>query len=135
MSSALLVRFRPAGPWRLGSDNGVRSHAGTVLHSDTLYSAITLAMRDCGWLDEWIAATAGSRPPAVLITSGYPFTGSTLLVQPPRTVWPPAQGGKLRWKSARFVPLTLVPRLLAGETLSDDQWAVDPVSECLLAVF
>ena len=135
MSSALLVRFRPAGPWRLGPDNGARTQADTVLHSDSLYSAITLAMRDCGWLDEWIGATAESHSPAVRMSSGYPFSGSTLLIVPPKTVWPPPQGGKLRWKTARFVPLTLVPRLLAGEELSEDQWAVDPVSECLLPVF
>lgn len=106
-----------------------------MLHSDALYSAVTIAMRDCGWLDEWVEATAQSKRPAVRLSSLYPYTGSTLLVVPPGTVWPPPLGGKLRWKTARFVPLTLVPRLLAGEELSEEQWAVDPVSECLLPVF
>ena len=58
MPAALLVRFRPAGPWRLGPDNGARDHTARILHSDQLYSALTLAMRELDFLDDWIGVTA-----------------------------------------------------------------------------
>ena len=41
---------------------------------------------------------------------------------------------RTRWKAARFVPLHVVPRLLAYESLKEDRWAVDPVSEAVLPV-
>jgi CRISPR type III-A-associated RAMP protein Csm4 len=40
----------------------------------------------------------------------------------------------VRWKSARFVPLHVAPRLLAYEALKEERWAVDPVSESVLPV-
>src|SRR5690349_16818188 len=107
MPAALLVRFRPAGPWRPGPDTGARDDTGRILHSDGLYSALTLAMRDLGWLDEWLEITATSQESAIRLTSCYPWTGRLLLVEPPRSLWPVAQAGKLRWKSARFVPVSL----------------------------
>ena len=134
MPSALTVRFRPAGLWRIGPDNGARTRTDRVFHSDSLFSALTLAMSDLGWVDEWIAATAESQVPAVRLSSCFPFSQNGLLIQPPRTVWPPSQTGKVRWKAARFVPLSLVSTLLKDEDLKEEQWAVDPVSECLVPV-
>lgn len=136
MPAALLVRFRPAGPWRLGPDNGARDRTARILHSDALYSALTLAMRDLGFVDEWIAATAQGNggEPGIRLSSCFPWTGRLLLIQPPRHLWPVNQTGKVRWKSARFVPVSLIPALIRGESLPEDQWAVDPVSECLLPV-
>ena len=58
----------------------------------------------------------------------------TLFVVPPRTVWPPASPGisaRVRWKSARFVPLEVVRGMLAGRTIDEIQWSVDGPSECL----
>ncbi|HYO80874.1 MAG TPA: hypothetical protein VES20_05695, partial [Bryobacteraceae bacterium] len=89
MGSALLVRLRPAGPWRLGPDDGSRSRSDTTLHSDTLYSALTVAMHDLGQGAEWLDATAGDGPAAVRLSSGFPFGGQLTFVPPPRTVWPP----------------------------------------------
>ncbi len=135
MPSALLVRFRPAGPWRLGPDNGATDRTDRILHSDAVYSALTIAMRDLGWLEDWLAVTAHANgEPALRLTSCCPWTGRLLMVEPPRSLWPVAQTGKLRWKSARFVPASLIPALIRGEALKEDQWAVDPVSECLLPV-
>jgi CRISPR type III-A-associated RAMP protein Csm4 len=91
-------------------------------------------MRDLGWMEEWLDATARAARPEVRLSSCFPYVRKTLLIQPPRTVWPPAQTGKLRWKSARFVPASLVPSLLRAEELNPDQWIVDPVSGCLLPV-
>jgi len=58
-------------------------------------------------------------------------------VIPPRSVWPPllgplASSTRVRWKSARFVPLGIVPSLLEGQTLDEEQWVVDGMSECLV---
>lgn len=134
MNSGFIVRLRPTGPWRLGPSSGARDHVDRVLHSDTLYSALTIAARDLGLLTEWLAATAESKEPVVRVSSGFPFVGRTLLVPAPKHVWPPATAGKVRWKAARFVPLQLVPRLTSYETLKEDRWAVDPVSQCVLPV-
>ena len=136
MPAALLVRFRPAGPWRLGPDNGARDRTARILHSDALYSALTLAMRDLGYVEEWIAVTAAGNggEPGIRLSSCFPWTGRLLLIQPPRHLWPLNQTGKVRWKAARFVPVSVIPALIRGESLPEDQWAVDPVSECLLPV-
>lgn len=134
MSTALLVRFRPAGPWRLGPDNGAREGTARVLHSDTLYSALTFAMRDLGYLDDWLQATAEASEASIRLSSCFPYSGRTLFVQPPRSLWPPANSGKLHLRAVRFVPVSLIPALLAGREVNEQQWAVDPVSECLLPV-
>jgi CRISPR type III-A-associated RAMP protein Csm4 len=47
-------------------------------------------------------------------------------------LWPPAASSKIRWKGARFVPLSVVRDLAAGRALSEDAWTVDGESECLL---
>jgi hypothetical protein len=39
---------------------------------------------------------------------------------------------RVRWKSARFVPLTVVEALLSGEKLNANQWSVDGASGCLV---
>ena len=105
-----------------------------MLHSDTLFSALTIAADRLGFLSEWLAATAEAAEPAVRVGSGYPFVGRTLLAPAPKHVWPPSAASKVRWEAARFVPLQIVPRLLAYETLKEDRWAVDPVSECVLPI-
>jgi len=134
MESSVIVRFRPAGPWRPGSESGVRHLVDRVFHSDALYSAVTHALSRLGMLEEWLAATAlapdGS---AVRFTSLFPCLGATLFVIPPLSVWPPTAPSKVRWKGARFVPLPLVNHLLAGETLDEDHWVVDGHSQCLLS--
>lgn len=134
MPADLLVRFRPVGPWRPGSENGARDRTDRVFHSDSLYSAVTIAMRDLGWLDDWLAATTSNGDPAIRLSSCYPYSGRILFVPPPRGLWPVSQNGKVRWQAARFVPVSLIPALLREEDLKDDQWVVDPVSECLLPV-
>ncbi len=134
MTSGFIVRFRPIGPWRLGPPSGERDRVDRALHSDTLFSALTLASERLGFLNEWLAATAESANPVIRIGSGFPFVGKTLLAPGPKHVWPPAAASRVRWQAARFVPLQLIPRLLAYESLKEDRWAVDPVSECVLPV-
>jgi CRISPR type III-A-associated RAMP protein Csm4 len=129
----MLVRFRPTGPWRIGPDSGARDRVDHIFHSDALYSAVCSAMGQLGTLEDWLAATAGAEgEPAVRLSSCFPWQEDELFVVPPRNLWPPPPSPKVRWKGARFVPLSLVSLLLAEKPLDEERWAVDPASECLL---
>jgi CRISPR type III-A-associated RAMP protein Csm4 len=132
MPAGLLIRLRPTGAWRIGPDSGDRDRVGRVYHSDSLYSAVASAMGRLGSLDEWLDATARSPQPAVRLGSCFPFQGDTLFVAPPRNLWPPQASPKIRWKGARFVPLTVVEALVAGRSVSEDKWLIDGPSECLI---
>lgn len=129
---SVLVRLRPTGPWRIGPDSGDRDRVDRIYHSDALYSAVSSAMARLGHLPEWLDATARSSSPAVRFSSCFPFHGDLLYVVPPRHIWPPPASPKVRWKGARFVPLKAVETILAGQPLSEDAWAVDGESECLV---
>jgi CRISPR type III-A-associated RAMP protein Csm4 len=136
MNPGLVVKLRPAGPWRIGPDSGARNRVDIVYHSDSLYSAVTGAMLRLGALEEWLDATARSGNPAVCFGSCFPFVDEIGFVMPPRTVWPPqspsASAARVRWKSARFVPIGVVQAILSGQPLDDGRWTVDGASECLL---
>ena len=128
-----LIRLRPTAPWRIGPDSGDRDRVDRVFHSDALYGAVTSAMERLGHLEEWLDATARvESAPAVRFSSCFPFLGNELYVVPPRHVWPPPASTKVRWKTARFVPLSVVETLLSGQNLNEDAWTVDAASECLL---
>ena len=134
MNPGLVVKLRPAGPWRIGSDTGARNRVDTVYHSDSLYSAVCSAMARVGTLEEWLDATARAAEPAVCFSSCFPYVEETLCVVPPRTVWPPASAGisaRVRWKSARFVPLEIVRGILAGRKIDEFLWSLDGPSECV----
>jgi CRISPR type III-A-associated RAMP protein Csm4 len=132
MPAGLLIRLRPTGPWRIGPDSGDRDRVDRVFHSDSLYSACTSAMSQLGLLEEWLDATARAVEPAVRLGSLFPFQGDTLYVTPPNTLWPPQASSKIRWKGARFVPLSVVESLVAGRPISEDRWLIDGASECLV---
>jgi CRISPR type III-A-associated RAMP protein Csm4 len=139
---AILIRLRPTGPWRYGAGDHARDRVDALYRSDRLYSAVTLAMRQLGWLEEWLEATARAANPAVAFSSLMPFLGETLFAPPPATLWPPPAAlvnassrvflGKLRWSAARFVPLTLIESMLSGQSVLADQWLPDAESGCLL---
>jgi CRISPR type III-A-associated RAMP protein Csm4 len=132
MPGGLFIKLRPTGPWRIGPDSGDRDRVDRIYHSDSLYSAVASAMARLGMLDEWLDATARGDQPAVRLGSCFPYCGDTLLVVPPRNLWPPPASSKVRWKGARFVPMSLVQSLAAGRALSEDGWVIDGPSECLL---
>lgn len=133
MNPGLLVKFRPVTPWRIGPESGARDRVDLIYHSDSLFSAVTAAMRLLGRQDEWLAATAANpNGSAVRFSSFFPFAGDIPLVAPPRSVWPPPPSAKVRWKGARFIPLHLVSALLAGQALEEDRWNLDGPSECLI---
>jgi CRISPR type III-A-associated RAMP protein Csm4 len=138
MHPGLVVKLRPSGPWRIGPDSGARNRVDVIYHSDSLYSAVTSAMARLGSLEEWLDATGRPQEPAaapaVCFSSCFPFLDDTRYVVPPRTVWPPvtqAISARVRWKSARFVPLDMVQAILAGRRLDENYWTIDGPSECL----
>jgi CRISPR type III-A-associated RAMP protein Csm4 len=133
VSPGLVVKLRPTGPWRIGPDSGARDGTDPIYHSDTLYSAVTGAMRLLGLLDDWLDATArNAAGAAVRFSSLYPFHNEIGFVVPPRSIWPPPASSKVRWKGARFIPLGLVAPILAGRLLEEDRWGVDGPSQCLV---
>ena len=139
MNPGLVVKLRPAGPWRIGPDSGARNRVDAIYHSDSLYSAVTSAMARLGSLEEWLDATARATaraPRGVSFSSCFPFLDEIGFVVPPRTIWPPTSpalmSARVRWKSARFVPLAMVQAMLAGRTLDENQWSVDGASQCLV---
>lgn len=127
------VRFRPLGPWRFGPDSGARDRVDLIYHSDAVFSAVCSAMAQLGPAEEWLNATARSNAaPAVRFSSFFPFAGDTLLIVPPRTYWPPPESTKIRYKGARFVPISVVESLLSDKAIDEDRWTVDGESECLV---
>jgi CRISPR type III-A-associated RAMP protein Csm4 len=133
-SGTLFVRLHPTSPWRIGPDSGDRDRVERIYHSDALYSAVSGAMGRLGMLEEWLAATATASNPAVRFSSCFPFNGDSLYVTPPKNLWPPPPSSKVRWKGAKFVPLSLVETLVNGKPVSEEGWAVDGVSETLIAM-
>ena len=118
MTPGLVVKLRPAGPWRVGPDTGARSRVDSIYHSDSVYAAVTAAMARLDQLEGWLQATARGRESAVSFSSCFPFLDEIGFIVPPRSIWPPQSpslmGARVRWKSARFVPLTMVQALVAG---------------------
>jgi CRISPR type III-A-associated RAMP protein Csm4 len=132
-SLSFAVRFRPLGPWRFGPDSGARDRVDLIYHSDAVFSAVCSAMSQLGYAEEWLEATARSETsPAARFSSFYPFQGHSLLVVPPRSLWPPPEVTKIRCKGARFVSLSVVESLLAGKGIDENRWMVDGESECLI---
>lgn len=132
-TTSFTVRLRPRGPWRFGPDSGARDRVDLICHSDAVFSAVCWAMSQLGQIEEWLEATARSEAaPAARFSSFYPFQGNTLLVVPPRSIWPPPDAAKLRCKGARFVPLSVVEALLSEKGIDENHWAVDGESECLV---
>jgi CRISPR type III-A-associated RAMP protein Csm4 len=136
MKPGLTVKLRPTGPWRIGPDTGARNRVDAIYHSDSLYSAVTSAMARMGYLEEWLDATARADAPLVCFSSCFPFVEEIQFVAPPLTVWPPRSpalmSAHVRWKSARFVPLSMVHTILTSKPLDENRWSVDGESGCLM---
>jgi hypothetical protein len=65
MNPGLVVKLRPTGPWRIGSDSGARNRVDAIYHSDSLYAAVASAMARLGMLQDWLDATARAASPTV----------------------------------------------------------------------
>jgi hypothetical protein len=88
-----------------------------------------VAARPGGCLARGYGASAESRGALQLVLS---VLGDTLLVVPPRSLWPPPESTKIRYKGAHFVPLAVIQALLSDQAIDEDRWAVDGESECLI---
>jgi CRISPR type III-A-associated RAMP protein Csm4 len=142
MVPAVLIRLRPLGPWRYGAGEGGKDRVDKIFRSDRLFSAVTLAMRQFGYLEEWLDATARASVPQVALSSLFPYQADTLFAPPPRTLWPPPSNlvtspspvflSKIRWSAAQFVPVAVIDSLLTGRPILGEQWMPDPESGCLL---
>lgn len=134
MMPALLVRIRPSTPWRLGPETGSPAEASAVLHSDAVYSAVTMALGQLGWMEDWLEATADPfREPVVRFTSAFPWQRNLLYAPPPRGVWPPEGGSaRVRWKGAGLIPTQLAGALLRGDRFDEQAWDLDGWCGCLI---
>lgn len=130
-TKALLVRWKPTAPWRIGDDSGSREVSAGVLHSDTLYAAVCSAMQSFGWLAEWLDATARAQSPAAVFTSAFPWQGDQIYFPAPLPLWPPKGAGR-RVRSATFLPVGVLRNLLQGLPVEEAKWAPDSASGCLL---
>jgi CRISPR type III-A-associated RAMP protein Csm4 len=72
--------------------------------------------------------------PAVRFSSCFPFQGDVSFIVPPRSLWPPPASPKVRWRGAKFVPLSVVNELVTSRSISEEGWTVDPASECLVPI-
>ncbi len=134
MDEGLIVRLQPTGPWRFGSESGAIREVGEIYHSDSVFSAVTHAMRQLGELDTWLRATAEEEgAPAVSVSSCYPWQDEDLFVLPPRHLWPPVSPAMASLRNARFLPIRLLPKLFLGEELREEHWSVDAPSRCLIS--
>ena len=66
MNPGLVVKLRPAGPWRIGPDSGARNKVDAIYHSDSLYAAVTSAMARLGSLDGLAGRDGAQRDPGGL---------------------------------------------------------------------
>jgi len=130
-----IVRFRPAGPWRFGPDTGARDRVDLIYHSDSLYAAVTSAMLRLGLGEEWLDATVRRQDgePEVRFSSMFPFQRDVLFVTPPCNMWPPPPSTKIRFKSARFVPVSIVKALVADQNIDENRWIIDGESQCMIS--
>lgn len=139
---AALIRLRPTGPWRYGPGDGAHDRLDTLYRSDRVFSAVTMAMQQLGFLDEWLDETARGSQTAVAFTSLYPYQGDTLFATPPASVWPPPSSqltapnpaflNKIRWNEVQLTPLTVIEALLTGRSVPAEQWIADAATGCLL---
>ena len=129
-----IVRFRPAGPWRFGPDSGARDRVDPIYHSDSLFAAVTSAMLRLGMLQDWLDVTVRRQDgePEVRFSSLFPFQRDTLFVTPPCSLWPPPPSTKIRFKSARFVPVSVVQSLVSEQSIDENRWIIDGESQCMI---
>ena len=120
MNPGLVVKLRPTGPWRIGPDSGARNRVDVIYHSDSLYSAVTSRHGAAG-VARRVAGRHRAQRLARRCASARVFRFWRRWASSFRRarVWPPSSpallAARVRWKSARFVPLVMV-QSLSGRT-------------------
>lgn len=123
---ALLVQLQPTTPWRCGA--GRAGEPASLVPSDSLFGALSDAMRLLGWLPEWLAE--GAR--ATRLSSLFPVHHDVFYAPLPEAVRAYPGLKKLRLDPVRFAPLSAI-RDLAAKTFQENRWVLDLGSGCLQA--
>lgn len=128
MSETLRYSLKPKGPFHFGERGVGMEVTGMTLHSDSLFSAICLTLRDLKgsrWLeDEFLSAfLEPGAPPPVLISSLYPYAGTIYFLPRPMAVprWR-ASADEWSWRKmakAKFVSETVFSYLVEGKMVDD----------------
>lgn len=124
---ALLVQLQPTTPWRCGA--GRAGEPASLVPSDSLFGALSEAMRLLGWLPEWLAD--GAR--ATRLSSLFPVHHDVFYAPLPEAVRTYSGLRKLRMEPVRFAPLAAI-RDLAAKTFQENRWVLDLDSGCLQSV-
>lgn len=124
---ALLVQLQPITPWRCGA--GRPGEPASLVPSDSLFGAISDAMRLLGWLPEWLAE--GAR--ATRLSSLFPMQNDVFYAPFPEGLRTYGGLRRVRLESVRFAPLAAI-QALAAKKFDENRWALDLVSGCLQPV-
>jgi CRISPR type III-A-associated RAMP protein Csm4 len=124
---ALLVQLLPITPWRCGA--GRPEEPASLVASDSLFGALSDAMRRLGWLPEWLAE--GAR--AVRFSSLFPVQNDVFYAPLPEAVRAYPALKRVRLDAVRFASLGAIQDL-AAKKFDEHRWVLDLASGCLQAV-
>ena len=133
MPAGLLIRLRPAGPWRIGPDSGDRDRVDRIYHSDSLYSAVSSRHGSPGHAGRMAGCHGACRRAGRAIQLVLSRTRAIRCWWCRRAICGrrrrrPRFAGKAR-DSFRWAWWN---RWLRARRLSEDGWTIDGPSECLL---
>lgn len=121
---ALLVQTLPITPWRCGA--GRPDEPASLVPSDTLFGAVSDAMRLLGLLPEWLSDGA----PATRISSLFPLQNDVFYAPLPEAVRGYPGLRRVRLEAVRFAPLAAIQDL-AARKFDEHRWLLDLASGCL----
>jgi CRISPR type III-A-associated RAMP protein Csm4 len=121
---ALLVQLQPITPWRCGA--GRPDEPASLIPSDSLFGAVSDAMRLLGWLPEWLAE--GAR--ATRLSSLFPVQNDVFYAPLPEALRTYSGLRRVRLESVRFAPLAAI-QALAAKKFDENRWVLDLASGCL----
>jgi CRISPR-associated protein Csm4 len=148
MAKLVCYRLVAQSAWHLGERGVGMEETSVILHADTLFSAVCLALAELGAdlvdMLERFPGYAGSQlspgQPPFWITSAFPFSGQVYLFPRPLLPFPfqKAAGGLPRLgktlKRIQFVSKAVLEKLLAGEPMDDELLMPDPQRPSEVAV-
>jgi len=121
---ALLVQLQPNTPWRCGA--GRPGEPASLVPSDSLFGAISDAMRLLGWLPEWLAEGART----TRLSSLFPMQNDVFYAPLPEALRSYAGLRRVRLESVRFAPMAAI-QSLAAKKFDENRWVLDLSSGCL----
>jgi CRISPR-associated protein Csm4 len=125
MTAIQIYRLTPRASFHFGVRGVGVEATGLTCHSDTLFSALCLMIRELrgeAALEEFLSAFATSAPP-FLLSSAFPYVGEVALYPKPMSPIPIASGQEddlsllKTIKKIRFVSQPIFEAILASETL------------------